>query len=143
MFPKYVLLSICAFIRVHFGRLGKSSQHSPFRCIHIFQKLVMINEFFQRKAGNRLFSKACWFFSLTTYFFSFFYLFPYLPLFFSLFALFFFSLSSLFYLIFFLFLFHFYHDFFVYFTYILLDDVPKRRTLHGSGISNIIDSSDI
>ena len=59
MFPKYVLLSICAFIRVHFGRLGKSSQHSPFRCIHIFQKLVMINEFFQRKVGNRLFSKAC------------------------------------------------------------------------------------
>ena len=46
MFPKYVLLSICAFIRVHFGRPGKFSQHSPFRCIHIFQKLVMISEFF-------------------------------------------------------------------------------------------------
>ena len=38
MFPKYVLLSICAFIRVHFGRPGKFSQHSPFRCTHIFSK---------------------------------------------------------------------------------------------------------
>ena len=85
MFPKYVLLPICAFIRVHFGRLGKSSQHSPFRGIHIFfQKLVMISEFFQRKVGSHLFSKACWFFSLTTYFsfFFFFSLFSYLLSFF-------------------------------------------------------------
>ena len=36
-----------------------------------FQKLVMISEFFQRKVGSHLFSKACWFFSLTTYFFFF------------------------------------------------------------------------
>ena len=81
MFPKYVLLSICAFIRVHFECPGKFSQHSPFRCIHIFfQKLVI----FSKKSWKHLFSKACWFFSSTTYFS--FFLFP----FFSLLALFFF-----------------------------------------------------
>ena len=52
MFPKYVLLSICAFIRVHFGRPGKSSQHSPFRCIHIFstKPFVLIGESFSKKS---------------------------------------------------------------------------------------------
>ena len=46
---KHVLISIHAFIRVHFGHSGKFSQHSPFRCIHIFfQKLVMISEFFSK-----------------------------------------------------------------------------------------------
>ena len=160
MFPKYVLLSICAFIRVHFGRLGKSSQHSPFRCIHIFQKLVMINEFFQRKVGNRLFSKACRFlarqliFSFSTFFLTCLLLFSYL-LSFSLLALFFFLICSLFLYLLFSFLFcsllHFIFFFsiftfimiFVCFTYIFLGDVPKRRTLHGSRISNIIDSNDI
>ena len=123
------------------------SQHSPFRCRHIFQKLVMINEFFQRKVGNRLFSKACRFlarqliFSFSTFFLTCFLFF--------LFALFFFTcplLSLLFSFPFhFLFfsIFIFIMIFFVYFTYILLDDVPKRRTLHGSRISNIIDSNDI
>ena len=43
----------------------------------------------------------------------------------------------------FLFYFYFYDDFFVYFTYMLSNDVPKRRTLHSSRISNIIDSNDI
>ena len=57
---------ICSFINlcIHpspFRASGEISQHSPFRCRHIFQKLVMINEFFQRKVGNRLFSKACHF----------------------------------------------------------------------------------
>ena len=45
-FQKHVLLSICAFIRVYFGCSGKLSQHSPFMCIHIFQKLIMIIENF-------------------------------------------------------------------------------------------------
>ena len=62
VFPKYVLLSICAFIRAYFGCSGKFSQHSSFKCIHIFfQKLVMISEFFQRKVGSYLFSQACCF----------------------------------------------------------------------------------
>ena len=134
MFPKYVLLSICAFIRVHFGRPGKFHSIHPSGVYTFFQKLVMISEFFQRKVGSHLFSKACWFFSLTTYFL-FFHLFPYLL---SSFPFVLFSISFSF-----LFFFYFYHDFFVYFTYILLDDVPKRRTLHGSRISNIIDSNDI
>ena len=44
---------------------------------------------------------------------------------------------------FFLSIFYFYHDFFrLFYTYIL-DDVPKRRTLHGSRIPNIINSNDI
>ena len=88
MFPKYVLLSICAFIRVHFGRLGKSSQHLPFKCIHIFfQKLVMISK---RKVGSYLFSQAycflvrqplfyflsSFFFLLALFFFPSFFLFP-------------------------------------------------------------------
>ena len=40
MFPKYVLLSICAFIRVHFGYSGKfhgihpSGVECPHRCMH-------------------------------------------------------------------------------------------------------------
>jgi len=51
LFPKYVLLSICAFIRVHFGCSEKLSQHSPFKCIHIFSK-----------TSYYLFSKACCFF---------------------------------------------------------------------------------
>ena len=33
-----------------------------------FQKLVMISEFFQRKVGSHLFSKACWLFSRKIYF---------------------------------------------------------------------------
>ena len=42
--PKHVLLSIHAFIRVHSGLLGKFSQPSPFRCIHIFfQKPCVLN----------------------------------------------------------------------------------------------------
>ena len=90
MFPKYVLLSICAFIRVHFGRPGKFSQHSPFRCRHVFffkNRLWSMNEFFQRKVGNRLFSKACRFlarqliFSFSTFFLTCFLLFLFCSLF--------------------------------------------------------------
>ena len=65
-------LSALSYIpRVHFGRSGKFSQHSPFRCVHIFlQKLVMISEsFFQIKAVSYLFSKACYF-SFFSLFFS-------------------------------------------------------------------------
>ena len=89
MFPKYVLLSICAFIRVHFGRPGKFSQHSPFRCTHIFQKLAMISEFFKEKLEVISFQKHVGFSArqliflfLTCSLFSFFFLlalfFPYL-----------------------------------------------------------------
>ena len=150
MFPKYVLLSICTFIRVHFGRPGKFHSIHPSGVDTFFslQKSVMINEFFQRKVGNRLFSKACRFlarqliFSFSTFFLTCPLLFSYL-LSFSLLAL-SFPFCSLFHFIFFSFLFLFLSwFFFVYFTYILLDDVPKRRTLHGSRISNIIDSNDI
>ena len=76
-----------------FRASGEISQHSPFRCIHIFQKLVMINEFFQRKVGSHLFSKACWFFSQTTYFsfFSIFFLLFFICLFLFLVCFFFFS----------------------------------------------------
>ena len=40
------------------------------------------------------------------------------------------------------FLFYFYFDSCLFYIYIFFDDVPKRRTLHGSRISNIIDSND-
>ena len=148
MFPKYVLLSICAFIRVHFGRPGKFSQHSPFRCIHILSKTSYDQQIFSKKSWKSSLFKSMPVFQLDNLFS----LFP--P--FSLLAFFFFLICSLFlyspssfpFVLFsisfsFLFYFYFYHDFFVYFTYILLDDVPKRRTLHGSRISNIIDSNDI
>ena len=46
MFPKYVLLSICAFIRVHFGRPGKFHSIHPSGVHTFFQKLAMISEFF-------------------------------------------------------------------------------------------------
>ena len=84
-FPKYVLLSICAFIRVHFERPGKFSQRSPFRCTHIFQKLVMISEFFfSKKSWKPSLFKSMLVFQLDNLFFFF------LP------ALFFFSLSFFF-----------------------------------------------
>ena len=95
---------ICSFINLcippsPFRASGEISQHSPFRCRHIFQKSIMINEFFQRKVGSHLFSKACRFlarqliFSFSTFFF--------------LLAFFFFLICSLFLFTFFSFLFHF------------------------------------
>ena len=98
MFPKYVLLSICAFIRVYFGRPGKFHSIHPSGVHIFFQKLVMISEFFQRKVGSHLFSKACWFFSLTTYF---------------SFSIFFLSLSF----VYFFFLFVFFFPFFFFMRY--------------------------
>ena len=62
--------------------------------------------------------------------------------FFSLLALFFPYLLSSFQFIFFFSIFIFIMIF-VCFTYIFFDNVPKRRILHGSRISNIIDSNDI
>ena len=126
----------------YFGRLGKSSQHSPFRCIHIFSKTSYDQWIFPKKSWKSSLFNSMLVFQLDNLFFFFF-----LP--FSLLA--FFLICSLFLFTFFSFLFHFLSFsififimiFFVYFTYILLDDVPKRRTLHGSRISNIIDSSDI
>ena len=69
-----------------FGRSGKLSQHSSFKCIHIFfQKQVMINKFFQRKVGSYLLSQACCFLArqLFVFFFTFVFFFSSL-LFFSL-----------------------------------------------------------
>jgi len=69
VFPKYVLLSIHAFIRVHFGHSGKFHSTHPSGVYTFFQKLVMISKKnFKRKAGSYPFSKACWLFSYTTYF---------------------------------------------------------------------------
>ncbi len=109
---------ICSFINlcIHpspFRASGEISQHSPFRCRHVFslQKSVMINEFFRRRVGNHLFSKACRFlarqliFSFSTFFLTCLLLFSYL-LSFSLLAL-FFPFCSLFHFIFFSFLFLF------------------------------------
>ena len=59
VFPKHVLLSIHTFIRVHFERSGKFSQHSPFRCIHIFQQKnpsFWSVKFFCSKKSWKLFS---------------------------------------------------------------------------------------
>ena len=140
MFPKYVLLSICAFIRVHFGRPGKFSQHSPFRCTHIFSKTSYDQWFFSKKSWKSSLFKSMSVFQLNNlFFFSFFLSFSYLLSFsltcslLFLFAL-FFPFSD-FYFLFFCFLF--------VLLLFFLDDVPKRKTLHGSRISNIIDSNDI
>ena len=46
MFPKYVLLSICAFIRVYLGVRENFSIHPSGVYTFFFQKLVMISEFF-------------------------------------------------------------------------------------------------
>ena len=125
MFPKYVLLSICAFIQVHFGRPGKFSQHSPLRRIHIFSKTSYDQWIFSKKSWKSSLFKSMSVFQLNNLF-SFFLSFFLLALFFFLFSY-----------------FYFYHDFCLFYIYFFLDDVPKRRTLHGSRISNIIDSNDI
>ena len=129
MFPKYVLLSICAFIRVHFGRPGKFSQHSPFRCIHIFSKTSYDQQIFSKKSWKSSLFKSMLVFQLDNlFFFSFSSLFSYL-LSFSLTC----SLLSLLALFFPFFDFYFFiFLFFVCFIIIFLDDVPKRRTLHSS-----------
>ena len=111
MFPKYVLLSICAFIRVHFGRPGKFSQHSPFRCIHtFFQKLVM--NFFKEKLEVISFQKHVGFSARQLIFF-FFHLFSLLAFFFLICSLFLYLLFFPFFLFFFIFI-----MIFVCFTYI-------------------------
>ena len=71
MFPKYVLLSICAFIRVHFGRPGKFSQHSPFRCTHIFSKTSYDQWFFSKKSWKSSLFKSMSVFQLDNLFFFF------------------------------------------------------------------------
>ena len=144
MFPKYVLLSICAFIRVHFWRPGKihsvhpSGVHTHFsktsydQWIFLKEKLEVIS--FQKHVGFPARQLIFFFFFLSFFLLALF--FPYL-------------LSSLLTCSFFLF-FYFYFLFLVVFFFvcfiiiiIFLDGVPKRRTLHGSRISNIIDSNDI
>jgi len=101
LFPKYVLLSICAFIRVYFWVFGKTFIAFILQVYtHLFQKLVMINEFFQRKVGSYLFSQACCFlarqlFIFIIFFFSSFFFFSYL-LSFPFLLLFFFPFFKLF-----------------------------------------------
>ena len=117
MFPKYVLLSICAFIRVHFGRPGKFHSVHPSGVHTFFSKTSYDRRIFLSiKSRKSSLSKTCWFFIFYFPSFS-----PYLL-----------SLSSLF-IIFIM----------IFVCFIFLDDVPKRKTLHGSRISNIIDSNDI
>ena len=129
MFPKYVLLSICAFIRVHFGYSGKFHSIHPSGVHTFFQQQAMISEFFfKEELEVTSFRKHVGFSArqliILFFFLSFFLtcsLFPLLALFFS------YLLSFLF------FYFYFYHDFCLFY---FLDDVPKRRTLHGSRILN-------
>jgi len=103
--PKYVLLSICAFIRVYFWVFGKTFTTFTLQVYtHFLKKLIMINEFFQRKVGTYLFSQACcflarqffiliiFFFFLACSFFLFFFFFKLLS-FIHLFLPFFFSFS--------------------------------------------------
>ena len=70
MFPKYVLLSNHAFLWVHFGRSGKFSQYSPFRCIHIFSKTGYDQwNFFSKKSWKLPLFTSILFFSQTTFYF--------------------------------------------------------------------------
>ena len=73
MFPKYVLLSICAFIQSHFGRPGKFHSIHPSGVHTFFFPKTSYDQriFFQRRVGSHLFSKACWFFQLDNLFFFF------------------------------------------------------------------------
>ena len=81
MFPKYVLLSICAFILVHFGYSGKFHSIHPSAVHTFFQKLAMISEFFFKEELEVIsFRKHVGFSAkqlifLFSLFFSFFYLF--------------------------------------------------------------------
>ena len=151
-FSQHNVSKICSFINlcIHpspFWVLGKISQHSPFRCTHIFfQQLAMISEiFFKEELEVISFRKHVGFFQLDNLlFFSFSSLFFLLalPFLFILFILFYLLSFFLFFLSFFIcslffysfpfFYFYFYHDFCLFY---FLDDVPKRRTLHGSTIS--------
>ena len=71
-----------------------------------------MNEFFQRKVGNRLFSKACRFLARQL-------IFSFSTFFLTCFLLFLFVLFSISFISFFLFYFYFYHDFFcLFYTYI-------------------------
>ena len=63
MFPKHALLSIHASIWAHSRRLRKFSQHSPFRCIHIFFKNWCYDQwiFFKEKLEVNSFQKLAGF----------------------------------------------------------------------------------
>ena len=118
---------ICSFINlcIHpgpFRASGEISQHSPFRCRHVFFSSKIGYDqwiFFRRRVGNHLFSKACRFlarqliFSFSTFFLTCLLLFSYL-LSFSLLAL-FFPFCSPFHFVFFSFLFLFLSWFFCLF----------------------------
>jgi len=61
-FPKYVPLSIHAFIRVYFGWQKIFTAFTLQVYTHFFPKTGYDHWIFQRKAGSYLFSKACWYF---------------------------------------------------------------------------------
>ena len=132
---------ICSFINlcIHpspFWVLGKISQHSPFRCTHIFfQQLTMISEFFFKEELEVIsFRKHVGFFQLDNLLF-----FSFSSLFFLLALFFFFSyLLSLFF-IFFIFIFIMIFVCFIFWTMFLNEElymVPEFQI-------NIIDNNDI
>ena len=137
VFPKYVLLSICAFIRVHFGRPGKFSQHSPFRCIHIFSKTSYDQWIFSKKSWKSSLFKSMLVFQLDNSLF-----FSFSSLFFLTCSLFF--LLALFFLLFFLF-FYFIFIFimifvcFIFWTMFLNEELYMVQEFQ----INIIDNNDI
>ena len=139
----------CSFInsRIHlspfwaFGKIFTAFTLQVYTHFFFKNPLFWSMNLFQRKVGSHLFFKSMPVFQLDN-------LFSFSPSFFLL--AFFFLICSLFLFTFFSFLFHFlsfsifiFIMIFVCFTYIFLDDVPKRKTLYGSRISNIIDSNDI
>ena len=113
MFPKYVLLSICAFIRVHFGYSGKFHSIHPLG-VHTFFSTTGYDQqifFFKEELEVISFRKHVGFsarqliFLFPLFFFLTYSLFPLLALFFFLLALFLF------------FYFYFYHDFCLFYFF--------------------------
>ena len=128
MFPKYVLLSICAFIRVQFGRLGKFHSVHPSGVHTHFPKTSYDQRIFSKKSWKSSLFKSMPVFQLDNLF-SFSPSFSYLPSF-SLFALFFLTCSFFFCSLF------FYHDFclfyYIFFWAMFLNEelytVPEFQT---------------
>ena len=96
MFPKYLLLSICAFIRIYLGCSEKLSQHLPFRRTHFFSKTGYDQWILSKKSWKlSLFTSMLFCFFLARQFFIFI-IFFFLPFFSFLTCSLFFFLFSLF-----------------------------------------------
>ena len=94
MFPKYVLLSICAFIRVHFGRPGKFHSIHP-SGVDTFSKKIGYDQWiFSKKSWKSSLFKSMLVFQLDNLFVFFFSLFFYHYHLFISFSWLFFSLFS-------------------------------------------------